>query len=110
MHKKAEAKDALNRVVQEYGIPKFGLHTDNAREESSNHNECEKVHKHFLIPQTLMEPYNPWMHQAEGEIGWMNCRIMNCHQWPKTVWCFGMEYTSALCKWIAHPGQNGLWR
>jgi len=61
MHKKAEAGDALNRVVQEYGIPEFGLHTNNDGEESSNHTQWEKVHKHFLIPQTLMEPYSPWM-------------------------------------------------
>jgi len=67
--KKAEAGDALNRVVREYGIPEFGLHTDNAREESGDHTEWERVRKHFLIPRTLTEPYSPWMNRAEGEIG-----------------------------------------
>jgi len=42
-HKKAEARDALNRVVLEYGIPEFGLHTDNAGEESSDHMEWARV-------------------------------------------------------------------
>ena len=47
------------------------------------------------------------MNWAEGEIGRMKThyrRIMNCHQCPETLWCFGMEYTSALQERIAHPG------
>jgi len=99
MQKKADAGDALNQTVREYGIPEFGLHTDNAGEESGDHTEWEQIRKHFLIPRTLMEPYSPWMNQAEGKIGCMKTHywhIMNCHQCPKTLWCFSMEYTSAL--------------
>ncbi len=47
------------------------------------------------------------MNQAEGEIGRMKMHyrcIMNCHQCPETLWCFGMEYTSALQEQIACPG------
>jgi len=69
MHKKANAGDALNQVVREYGILEQGLHTYNAREESGDHMEWEKVRKHFLIPRTLTEPHSPWMNWAEGEIG-----------------------------------------
>jgi len=69
VRKKAEAGDALNQVVREYSIPEFGLHTDNAGEESGDHTEWERVRKHFLIPQTLTEPYSPWMNHAEGKIG-----------------------------------------
>jgi len=101
MHKKANAGDALNQVVREYGIPEQGLHTANAREESSDHMEWEKVRKHFLILQTLTEPHSPWMNQAEGEISWLylkthNHHVMNSHHCPETLWCFGIEYTSAL--------------
>jgi len=95
MCKKANAGDTLNRVVREYGIPEQGLHTDNAGEESSDHTEWEKVRKHFLIPQTLTEPHSPWMNWVEGEIGQLKTHYHHC---PETLWCFGMEYTSALCK------------
>ncbi len=94
-------------MVQEYGILEFGLHTDNTGEESGGHTKWEQVQKHFLIPQRLMEPYSSWMNRAEGKIGCMKTHyrhIMNCHQCPKTLWCFGMEYTLALREQIACPG------
>jgi len=87
--------------VREYGIPEQGLHTDNASKESGNHTEWEKVRKHFLIPWTLTEPHSPWMNQVEGKIGHLKTHyhhVMSCHHCPETLWCFGMEYTSALCK------------
>jgi len=34
--RKSDASNALNQTVQEYGIPEFGLHADNAGEESGN--------------------------------------------------------------------------
>ncbi len=110
MWKKADAGDALNQTVQEYGIMEFGLRTDNAGEESGDHTKWEQVQKHFLIPRTLTEPYSPWMNWAEGEIGCTKMhyrRIMNHHQCPKTLWCFGMEYTSALRERITCPGWFG---
>ncbi len=99
MHKKADAGNALNQVVREYGIPEQGLHTDNAGEESGDHTDWEKVRKHFLIPCTLTEPHSPWMNQVEGKIGHLKTHyhhVMNSHHCPETLWCFGMEYTSAL--------------
>jgi len=47
------------------------------------------------------------MNQAEGKIGQMKThyqRIMNHHQCPETLWCFGMEYTMMHHEWIACPG------
>jgi len=41
MQKKADASDALNQTGQEYGILEFGLHTDNAGEESGDHTKWE---------------------------------------------------------------------
>jgi len=39
MQKKADASNALSQMVQEYDVPEFGIHTDNAGEESGNHTE-----------------------------------------------------------------------
>jgi len=69
MQSKANCGDAFNRVVHKYGIPEFGIHTDNAGKESGTHTEWEKTRKHFLINQTFIEPHSPWMNRAKGEIG-----------------------------------------
>jgi hypothetical protein len=69
MRSKAEAGDALNRTIRDVGIPELGIHTDNAGEEGGVDTEWERVRKHFLIPQTFVEPYSPWMNRAELEIG-----------------------------------------
>jgi len=105
MCEKADLGDALNCVVCKYGILEKGLHTDNAREESSDHTEWEQVRKHFLISQIC-----PWMNWAEGKIGHLKSHYYNVMKWhccPETLWCFGMEYTSALWKQIACPSLGG---
>jgi hypothetical protein len=61
MRSKADAGDALNRTICAVGIPELGIHTDNAGEEGGVDTEWERVRKHFLIPQTFVEPYSPWM-------------------------------------------------
>jgi hypothetical protein len=104
MRSKADCGDALNDVVREYGIPEHGIHTDNAGEESGAHTEWERVRKHFLIPQTFVEPHSPWMNRAEGEIGRFKShyrRLMNRYHCPETLWCFGVDYTSGLRQCIA---------
>jgi hypothetical protein len=82
MHSKADCDDKLNNVIHEYGIPKYGLHTDNAGEESGAFTEWERVWKTHLITQMFIEPHSPWMNRAEGEIGHLKMHyrhIMN--QW-----------------------------
>jgi hypothetical protein len=80
MRSKADAGDALNSTIRDVGIPELAIHTDNACEESGVDTEWERVRKHFLIPQTFVEPYSPWMNLAELEIGAFkmhSCWIMN---------------------------------
>jgi hypothetical protein len=106
MRSKADAGDALNTVVRDVGIPEFGIHTDNAGEESGVDTEWERVRKHFLIPQTFVEPYSPWMNHAEHEIGLFKThyrRIMNRNRCPERLWCFGATYTSDIRELIARP-------
>jgi len=106
MWSKADCSDVFNRVVREYGIPEFGIHTDNAGEESGAHTEWAKTRKHFLIDQMFIEPHSPWMNRAEGEIGRTKThfrRVMNRHRCPEALWCFGMDYTSVLRQQIARP-------
>jgi transposase len=69
MRSKADAGDALNSTIRDVGIPELGIHTDNAGEESGVSTEWERMRRHFLIPQTFVEPYLPWMNRAELEIG-----------------------------------------
>jgi len=97
MQSKADCGNTLNQVVQEYGVPKLGIHMDNAGEESSAFTKWEKTRKHFLIKQTFLELHSPWMNRAGGKIGCIKTHywsVMNCHWCPEALWCFGMEYTS----------------
>jgi hypothetical protein len=106
MRSKADAGDALNTVVRDVGIPEYGIHTDNAGEESGVNTEWERVRKNFLIPQTFVEPYSPWMNHAEHEIGLFKThyrRIMNRNRCPERLWCFGAMYTSDIRELIARP-------
>jgi len=67
MCSKADCGDTFNQV-REYSIPELGIHMDNASRELGTFTEWEKTQKHFLIKQTFIEPYSPWMNRAEGEI------------------------------------------
>jgi hypothetical protein len=109
MRSKADCGDKLNDVIREYGIPEYGLHTDNAGEESGAFTEWERVRKTHLIPQTFIEPHSPWMNRAEGEIGRFKThyrRIMNRWQCPETLWCFGALYTSRIRELVARTNLN----
>jgi hypothetical protein len=111
MRSKAEAGDALNRTIRDVGIPELGIHTDNAGEEGGVDTEWERVRKHFLIPQTFVEPYSPWMNRAELEIGAFKThyrRIMNRNRCPEALWCFGATYTSEIRELIARPSLGAV--
>jgi hypothetical protein len=106
---KVDYGDKLNNVIHEYGIPKYGLHTDNAGEESGAFTEWERVRKTHLIPQTFIEPHSLWMNRAEGKMGRFKMhyrRIMNWWQCPETLWCFGALYTSRICELVALMNLN----
>jgi hypothetical protein len=106
MRSKADAGDALNSTIRDVGIPELGIHTDNAGEESGVSTEWERVRRHFLIPQTFVEPYSPWMNRAELEIGAFKShyrRIMNRNRCPEALWCLGAMYTSDIRELIARP-------
>jgi hypothetical protein len=109
MCSKADCGDKLHDVIREYRIPEYGLHTDNAGEESGAFTEWKRVWKTHLIPQTFIEPHSPWMKRAEGEIGRFKmhyCRIMNQWQCPETLWCFGALYISMICELVARTNLN----
>jgi hypothetical protein len=105
MRSKADAGDALNSTIRDVGIPELGIHTDNAGEESGINTEWERVCRHFLIPQTFVEPHLPWMNRAELEIGAFKThyRRMNRNRCPEALWCFGAMYTSDIRELIARP-------
>jgi len=106
MRSKANSRYAFNQVMQEYGIPEYGIHTDNAGEELGAHTEWDKVKKHFLITQTMIEPHSSRMNKAESKIRHLKThywRVMNWHQCPESLWCFGMDYTSNLRQKIVRP-------
>jgi hypothetical protein len=96
----------MHCMIRDVSIPELGIHTDNAGEESGVDTEWERVRKHFLVPQTFVELYLPWMNQAELEIGAFKMhyhRIMNQNQCPEVLWCFGATYTSEIREMIAQP-------
>jgi hypothetical protein len=109
MHSKADCGDILNNVIHEYGIPEYGLHTDNAGEESGAFTEWERVQKTHLIPQMFIKLHSLWMNCAEGEIGCFKMHyhcIMNRWQCSETLWCFGALFTSRICEWVACTNLN----
>jgi len=106
MHKKAEAGDSLNRVVPKNGIPKFGLHTDNASKESGNHIKWES-YTSFLNSLNADRALQP-MDELSWRWNWADRDALSENNElppvPRALWCFGIEYTLVLCKWIACPG------
>jgi hypothetical protein len=69
MCSKADCGKKVNDVICEYKVSEYGIHMDNAGEESGAFTEWEQVSTTHLIPQTIIEPHSPWMNHAEGEIG-----------------------------------------
>jgi hypothetical protein len=50
MRSKADFGDNLNNIIHEYGIPEFGIHTNNAGEESGDTSDSTYDHPHLLLP------------------------------------------------------------
>jgi hypothetical protein len=96
LRSKADAFDALNSFVKEFGVMDK-LVTDNAGEQLGEN--WEQVRKKYLIKQTTTEPYSPWQNKAEAEIRELKKharRIMHRARVPERLWDFAYEYAAGL--------------
>jgi hypothetical protein len=96
--------------IRTYEIPEKGIHSDNALAETGDFTEFERVRKYHLIPRSTSEPYSPWMNRAERKISKLKTHwrsIMNRHQCPDALWCFGLEYRSDIQELMARNNLEG---